>query len=452
MRSRRIFGGLSAGLLALQALGTQSCRSDEPEGKDPQAIAIAVVESDEKTGDEPDGDVKVRVEVNRAEEAQLPKLWLGIALKSVDGDLAAFLGSSEGVLIDNVAPDSPAAKAGVQKGDVVISVDGKQLAEPKGLLDVMSSATEGVALKLKVLRKSEHLEISVTPEMRKVENQDIANRVKILRKIEGVPGSDVGEVELQWTPQDGTDPDKSVHVYRLGEPSVLFVPDNIELKGNISIHMTKENDGKTVEIKISKESDKPAEITVKQGDQVEKLTEEQLDKLPEELRDWVKSALSGKKAKWVDLKAAFADRAGDASIQLKDFAELKELSELLDTGEFQQGKAEVKKMIEELTRNAKSQAHEALKKAMEQAGVDAEQPAQQAKELALKYAEQALGSAKSAAEQSKISAKEIHEKARAQAEELKKAASQSSQSEQISELKALIEQLQKEIAELRGSK
>ena len=116
---------------------------------------------------------------------------------------------------------------------------------------------------------------------------------KILRAIEGLEGLDLGSVKIGRGGE--LDGENSVHVFRLGDPSVVFVPDNVELKGNISIHMTKESDGATVEIKIEKESEKPAEVTVKQGDQVQTFTEAQLDQLPEDLRDWVKSVLSGKK-------------------------------------------------------------------------------------------------------------------------------------------------------------
>ena len=61
--------------------------------------------------------------------------WLGASGQAVTADLARSLGLSrpQGVLINAVAPGSPAAEAGVKMGDVVLEVDGHAIDDPDSL-------------------------------------------------------------------------------------------------------------------------------------------------------------------------------------------------------------------------------------------------------------------------------------------------------------------------------
>jgi len=457
MLTRNLLAGLVAGAAALQSVSTQHVRADNPQSQPAteENVVVGVVEQVAAEVEEADGDEQVSA-------TPLPKLWLGIALKGVEGDLATFLGSNSGVLIDQVQPESPAAKAGVMKGDIVLSVDGKDIAGPRNLLEFMSSASEGTPLKLQVRRKSEHVEISVTPELRPEQNTRVATTTFGEQAELDLAEGQLGNLRLKLRGMDikpGPGSDENVYMFRLGDPSVLFVPDKVELQGNVTIQITKEDDGKTIEVKISKQPEQPAEITIKQGDEIQKLTEEQLDKIPEELRGWVQSALSGKKSKWVDLKelqSEYLPRLKGKRLELQqlgEWKELKELSKLLDTEQLGDKKVELQSLVEELTKNAKAQAQDALKKAMEQAGVSADQTAHQAKELALQYAEEVFQSAKQQAEQAKNQAKDAAKEVTQVEVELRGTAEQHAKhSEQISELKAMIEQLKNEIAELRSSK
>ena len=76
----------------------------------------------------------VRVVVASAEggSGQVKRPWLGAKLQQVTPDIADSLGlrRPSGALVVNVAADSPAARAGIKTGDVIVSVDGVEVADP----------------------------------------------------------------------------------------------------------------------------------------------------------------------------------------------------------------------------------------------------------------------------------------------------------------------------------
>ena len=69
-----------------------------------------------------------------------------------------------GALIQSVIPNSPAEKAGLRRGDLVIAAENKSIDEPKALLDEVEKAQIGKVFLLNVLRDNEVLQINIKPE------------------------------------------------------------------------------------------------------------------------------------------------------------------------------------------------------------------------------------------------------------------------------------------------
>lgn len=89
--------------------------------------------------------------------------WLGATGRSVTAGTARKLGLSHpsGMLIDDVVPQGPAAIAGVRPGDVVLSVDGRPVADEDGLRFRFATLPVGTTAKLGVWRGGEPMDLDI---------------------------------------------------------------------------------------------------------------------------------------------------------------------------------------------------------------------------------------------------------------------------------------------------
>jgi serine protease Do len=89
---------------------------------------------------------------------------LGIGIQPVTKELAESfkLDSTDGVVVVNVEAGSPAEKAGLQVGDVILAYEGKRIEEPNTLPRLVASTRPGAQAKLDVVRKGERQVLSAT--------------------------------------------------------------------------------------------------------------------------------------------------------------------------------------------------------------------------------------------------------------------------------------------------
>lgn len=90
---------------------------------------------------------------------------LGIVCEELRGQLAEYFGVSHGVLVREVAPASPAERAGLRAGDVITHVNGRRVDTPRELSERLREAKDGRA-KLTVVRNRKDVEIEVELERR----------------------------------------------------------------------------------------------------------------------------------------------------------------------------------------------------------------------------------------------------------------------------------------------
>jgi len=90
--------------------------------------------------------------------------WIGVGLQAITPEIAESfkLGAPRGALINEILRGGPADKAGIQLGDVLISIDGKQISDPRGAVDIVTGIAPGSAAKLLMKRKGQDMELTVT--------------------------------------------------------------------------------------------------------------------------------------------------------------------------------------------------------------------------------------------------------------------------------------------------
>lgn len=90
---------------------------------------------------------------------------LGITGQDLSGQLGKYFGApdGEGVLITNVESDSPAAKAGLEAGDVITKVDGERVRTLRGLRERLRTKREAQSVALSVLRKGNEISVNIEP-------------------------------------------------------------------------------------------------------------------------------------------------------------------------------------------------------------------------------------------------------------------------------------------------
>lgn len=81
--------------------------------------------------------------------------WLGVHLDSLNEQLGSYFGVKDGagVLVTEVVDDSPAAKAGLLAGDVIVKAGDAETASPDALHEAMGDTKPGDEMSLTVLRK-----------------------------------------------------------------------------------------------------------------------------------------------------------------------------------------------------------------------------------------------------------------------------------------------------------
>jgi len=89
--------------------------------------------------------------------------YIGVDIQEVTPNLAnAFkVPAEEGALVSDVVPDSPGAKAGLQRGDVITDLDGQPVAGPNELRLAVAAMAPGTTVHMKIIRGGEVRDLSL---------------------------------------------------------------------------------------------------------------------------------------------------------------------------------------------------------------------------------------------------------------------------------------------------
>ncbi|MGB5206628.1 MAG: DegQ family serine endoprotease [Azonexus sp.] len=108
-------------------------------------------------------EVAMNVERQIVTHGKVQRGRLGVSIQEINQSLADSFGLKKpaGALVGSVDKDSPAAKAGLEPGDVILAINGKEISSSSELPAIVSAMTPGAQAKLQVWRKGGTRDVDV---------------------------------------------------------------------------------------------------------------------------------------------------------------------------------------------------------------------------------------------------------------------------------------------------
>jgi hypothetical protein len=209
--------------------------------------------------------------------------WIGIMGAPIDPLLKTHLRIESGVVVQHVVPDSPADKAKIKASDILLKFGDADISDVLGLAKAVGE-NEGKEVKITLLREGKERTVSVTPAKQPerwpvpstphpVDWRKFQDWMKKLEK------GQLPEYPLDmWFVQPGVVLPKEWKDLQRGMP--FSIKRALRLPKNTSVTVTKTEEG-------------PAKIVVKKDGETWEVNEDELDKLPEGVREIVKGVLGG---------------------------------------------------------------------------------------------------------------------------------------------------------------
>lgn len=207
------------------------------------------------------------------------EFWIGLATAEISDQLKAHvdLPEGQGIIVREVYPDSAAEKSKLRIHDILLKAGDTKLKSPYDLARAVQAANDK-SLTLKVMRKGETSSIEVTPQKRPavIDTPQRAQRVDEALKQFGADHSKLYEEILKQNK---------------GLRLLMVEPGQVVPKNWRSPVATGLPNG--VSVSITRTNDEPAKIKVTRGKESWEVTENDLDKLPEDIRPSIQRMLDG---------------------------------------------------------------------------------------------------------------------------------------------------------------
>ena len=217
--------------------------------------------------------------------------WIGAMCTPADDTLRAQLGlkAGEGLVVSQVMPKSPADDAGLKQHDVIVKVGGDAPADVHALMKAVNDTGEK-EMKIEILRNGKRETLTIKPSKRP--DGDAPFRIQLLP--EGFAG-DPNQLErareqmqkmLEKLPP-GEERNRIRAWFENGRQAVPGQPFRMHMFGPGVVMQGvggPANLPAGVKVLVKREAGAPAQIHVERGDQKWDVNENELDKLPEDLR------------------------------------------------------------------------------------------------------------------------------------------------------------------------
>lgn len=95
-------------------------------------------------------------------QGKIVRGWLGVTIQDITPELSQKFGlrDSKGALVGDISKGSPAEKAGVMRGDIILEFNGKEIKSVGSLRNMVAQSKVGSQVKLKILRNGKEYEVA----------------------------------------------------------------------------------------------------------------------------------------------------------------------------------------------------------------------------------------------------------------------------------------------------
>lgn len=207
-------------------------------------------------------------------------VWVGLGVEPVSDALRAHidLPVGAGLIVHEVVPDSPAAAAGIQRYDILLTANDTSLATAADLMQAVRESAGGkISLQWQRAGRTHVEEVAPAPRPK-----TLAQRDRLNARIPGVANPDRVRDWLKGLQQGAGGPNR-LRVPLLGGPG--------QSNGNSS--SSKSVTTNNLSIQIQKQNDEPAKVTVKRDGDTWEVDEDTLDELPDDIRPQVERMVKG---------------------------------------------------------------------------------------------------------------------------------------------------------------
>jgi hypothetical protein len=205
--------------------------------------------------------------------------WLGVQLAALPELAKKQLGVEHGLAVEDVAPDSPAAKAEIKRFDILIKADDTPLKDAGDLVKSVE-ASQGKEMTLRVVREGKDRTVTVIATKR-------PETAKVLRVRRPEFAEEIKRLEEALAHLKAKAGNKGVDLL-FARPAIVAPKAEMNQAFSFFFEGGKPADfPNDLSVQVNKRGKEPAQIHVKRGDKEWNITEKEIDQLPEELRPHV---------------------------------------------------------------------------------------------------------------------------------------------------------------------
>ena len=129
------------------------------------------------------------------EKGKIERGMIGITMKDMDGKESKFYGVDKGSIIMNIMKNSPASKAGLRRGDLIIKADNQNVQDSAFLKNYVGSLAPGSIVSLEILRDGKNIKVNL--KLEKISDKVVALQNANFELLDGLGLVDADEVNAK---------------------------------------------------------------------------------------------------------------------------------------------------------------------------------------------------------------------------------------------------------------